>query len=138
MKWIAGSRLLNTRLYFNRAARTHVLQVPMDNGTPGTQNTAYKGNIGPTLAQMRHDPAVPDVAEPATISVDADKIAMELGNPRLVNTILLGILSNDLPFEKEQWVDAIKKRVKSKFVEINITALEKGREIKAEAAETAR
>jgi len=64
-----------------------------------------------------------------TIPVDADSIAGELGNPRLVNTILLGILSNYTPFEKDQWVGAIKKRVKPKFVDINITALERGREI---------
>ena len=75
---------------------------------------------------------------PRTISVDADRIAEELGNPRLVNTILLGILSNDLPFKKEQWVDAIRKRVKPKFVDINITALERGREITVEAAKAAR
>lgn len=67
-----------------------------------------------------------------TIPVDADSIARELGNPRLVNTILLGVMSNDLPFKKEQWVEAIRKRVKPKFVEINITALERGREITLE------
>ena len=71
-KWIGGSRLLNTRLYFNRVAKTHVLLVPMDNGTPGTQNTAYEGNIGPTFEHMLHDPAVPDVAEPVTVSVDVN------------------------------------------------------------------
>ncbi|MBN2182890.1 MAG: lamin tail domain-containing protein, partial [Sedimentisphaerales bacterium] len=71
-KWIGGSRLLNTRLYFNRAAKTHVLQVPMDNGTPGKQNSAYAGNIGPTFEPMRHKPAVPDVAEPVRISVDVN------------------------------------------------------------------
>ena len=71
-KWIGGSRLLNTRLYFNRAAKTHVLQVPMDNGTPGAQNSAYEGNIGPTFEHMLHDPAVPDAAEPVTISVDVN------------------------------------------------------------------
>ena len=37
-------------------------------------------------------------------------MALELGNPRLVNTILLGVMSNYLPFEKEQWIDAIKAR----------------------------
>ena len=70
-KWIAGSRLLNTRLYFNRAAKTHVLGVPQDNGTPGTQNTAYEDNIGPTFQQMQHHPPVPEEDEPVTVSVDA-------------------------------------------------------------------
>ncbi len=71
---------------------------------------------------------------PRMIPVDADSIATELGNPRLVNTILLGVLSNYTPFDKGQWIDAIKKRVKAKFVDINLTALARGREITLETA----
>ena len=56
----------------------------------------------------------------------ADKIAAELGNPRLVNTILLGMVSNYLPFEKSVWLEVIKKRVKAKFVEVNLTAFDRG------------
>jgi len=69
---------------------------------------------------------------PKTIPVDADRIAMELGNPRLVNTILLGVLSNYLPFEKGEWEKAIRSRVKAKFVEVNLAALERGRAITLE------
>jgi indolepyruvate ferredoxin oxidoreductase beta subunit len=69
-----------------------------------------------------------------TIPVDADNLARELGDPRLVNTLLLGVLSNFLPFSKEQWVAAIRKRVKAKFIDINVTALERGRLITLEAA----
>jgi len=64
------------------------------------------------------------------IAVEADKIAIELGNPRLVNTILLGVVSNYLPFETALWQDAIKRRVKERFVEINLKALDRGRQIK--------
>jgi indolepyruvate ferredoxin oxidoreductase, beta subunit len=64
------------------------------------------------------------------IPVAADTIAGELGNPRLVNTILLGVLSNYLPFQQEQWIDAMKKQIKAKLVDINLTAFAKGREIK--------
>ncbi len=66
------------------------------------------------------------------IALDADKIAMELGNPRLVNTILLGVISNFLPFELDLWKDVIKKKVKAKFVDINLVAIERGRELGAE------
>ena len=69
------------------------------------------------------------------IAVDADKIASELGNPRLVNTILLGILSNYMPFPSDLWIDVIKNRVKERFVEINIKAFNKGREIKLSVLE---
>jgi indolepyruvate ferredoxin oxidoreductase, beta subunit len=69
------------------------------------------------------------------ISVPADKIAGELGNPRLVNTILLGVLSNYLPFETDLWLDAIKTRVKERFVEINLKAFERGRQVRLTAVE---
>lgn len=60
------------------------------------------------------------------ISIDADKIARELGNPRLVNTILLGILSNYLPFEVDLWNEVIRNKVKPRFVDINISAFKRG------------
>ncbi len=63
------------------------------------------------------------------IGVEADKIAAELGNPRLVNTILLGVMSNFMPFNEERWKNVIKRRVKERFVEINLAAFERGRQI---------
>jgi indolepyruvate ferredoxin oxidoreductase beta subunit len=63
------------------------------------------------------------------IGVEADKIAAELGNPRLVNTILLGVMSNFMPFDQEHWTGVIKQRVKERFVEINLAAFERGRQI---------
>lgn len=64
------------------------------------------------------------------IAVEADKIAGELGNPRLVNTILLGVLSNYMPFKQEDWEATMKARIKPKFVDINLTAFARGKEIK--------
>lgn len=69
------------------------------------------------------------------IDVPADKIAAELGNPRLVNTILLGVMSNYMPFTSELWLEVIKSKVKPKFVDINIEAFNKGREIKLTSVE---
>ena len=63
------------------------------------------------------------------IGVDADKIAAELGNPRLVNTILLGIMSNFMPFGEERWTNVIRQQVKERFVEINLAAFGRGRQI---------
>ena len=67
------------------------------------------------------------------IDVAADKIAGELGNPRLVNTILLGVLSNYLPFPEALWIEVIKKQVKERFVEVNLKAFARGREFKLDA-----
>lgn len=63
------------------------------------------------------------------IPVEADKIAAELGNPRLVNTILMGVLSNHLPFSVEDWTEVMKSKIKARFVEINLVAFERGRAI---------
>ena len=71
-KWIAGSRLLNTRLYFNRNPKTFVLDAPTAIGTPGAPNSTRVDNAGPTFDGLRHDPAVPDVGQPVTVSVGID------------------------------------------------------------------
>ena len=78
------------------------------------------------------DDAIDCLKKKATnvIAVDADSIARELGNPRLVNTILLGILSNYLPFALDQWNEVIRTKVKARFIDINLSALERGRSIK--------
>ena len=67
---------------------------------------------------------------PRVIDVEADKIASELGNPRLVNTILLGVASNYLPFDQDLWSDTIRAKIKPKLVEINLTAFKRGREVR--------
>ncbi|MCK5127430.1 MAG: indolepyruvate oxidoreductase subunit beta [candidate division Zixibacteria bacterium] len=67
------------------------------------------------------------------IAIEADKIANELGNPRLINTILLAVASPFLGFEKSVWEEAIKKLVKPKFVDINLKAFAQGSKL-AEAS----
>ncbi len=70
-RWLTGNNLLNTRLYYDRVARTTVLPVPALNGTPGAQNSRYATNIGPTLSQFQHRPVVPAVSQAVTVSVVA-------------------------------------------------------------------
>jgi indolepyruvate ferredoxin oxidoreductase, beta subunit len=64
------------------------------------------------------------------IFVDALPLAEELGNPRLVNTILLGIASTLLTLSVDQWKAVIAKRVPPKFKELNLVAFDKGRDFK--------
>lgn len=71
-KWLAGHGLLNTRLYFDRLARTTQLLVAATNGTPGTVNSAYVGNLGPTYSGLQHSPVVPATGAPVTVSIAAD------------------------------------------------------------------
>lgn len=70
-RWLAGNNLLNTRLYFNRCARTTVLPRPTRNGTPGARNSRFEPNIGPTFSHLRHEPVVPEPGQPVTVSVQA-------------------------------------------------------------------
>lgn len=61
--------------------------------------------------------------------VNVANIALELGNIRVVNIILLGVLSTFLDFRKESWARAISDNVKEKFVDLNITAFNRGRKL---------
>jgi indolepyruvate ferredoxin oxidoreductase beta subunit len=70
------------------------------------------------------------------VALDADKIAVELGNPRLVNILMLGIVSTRLNFDQPVWEEAIKARVKAKFVDLNLKAFARGRELATESAGT--
>jgi hypothetical protein len=71
-RWLAGNNLLNTRLYFNRVARTYALPMPPLNGTPGAPNSRLAANVGPTFAQFGHESVVPQPGEPVTVNVVAE------------------------------------------------------------------
>ena len=63
------------------------------------------------------------------IFVDALPMASELGNPRLVNTILLGITSTLLNLPVDGWKNVIADRVPPKFKELNLVAFDRGRDV---------
>nr|MBC8470099.1 lamin tail domain-containing protein [Planctomycetota bacterium] len=71
-RWVAGTPLLNTRLFFNRVAHTTHLDVPKSSGTPGTVNSRAVSNIGPTFSSLIHTPAVPGPYEPVNVTVQAE------------------------------------------------------------------
>ena len=58
--------------------------------------------------------------------IDALDMAREIGNIRVVNTILLGVLAKQLDFTKEQWEEAIKNTVPQKTIDINVKAFNVG------------
>ncbi|RKZ20369.1 indolepyruvate oxidoreductase subunit beta [bacterium] len=59
--------------------------------------------------------------------VDAVKVAVELGNIRVTNVVMLGALSGHIPeIKKEAWEQAIRERVPQKYVDLNLTAFERG------------
>ncbi len=77
-RWVAGDVQLNSRLYFNRLARTTRLAAPRGGGTPGAPNTQAPTNLGPTFAGFAHEPVVPRAGEPVVVSAfarDPDGVA---------------------------------------------------------------
>lgn len=63
------------------------------------------------------------------VLVDALALARELGNPRLVNTILLGITSRMLDLPLENWREVVAERVPAKARDLNLIAFDKGRNL---------
>jgi indolepyruvate ferredoxin oxidoreductase beta subunit len=61
--------------------------------------------------------------------VNAPEIAREAGNPKTENIVLLGALSNYLPFSLAEWENTVAESVPAKFRDINLLAFHKGREI---------
>lgn len=61
-----------------------------------------------------------------TYEVDATNEAKKLGNLRVVNMILLGVLSYFLNLKKDSWQSAIENSIKPAFVEINKKAFNIG------------
>ncbi len=60
--------------------------------------------------------------------IDALALARQAGSPKATNTVLIGVLSALMPFEKEKWEEAIRQIAPAKFVELNLKAFSLGRE----------
>ncbi len=58
--------------------------------------------------------------------VDAVKVAEELGNIRVANVYLLGVLAKEMAVKRDIWESVIKRRVPEKAVEVNLKAFDKG------------
>jgi len=68
---------------------------------------------------------------PDAIIVNAFEIARELGNVRLVNTIMLGTLSQSLEIDEKTWLDVIERMAPKGTGELNRKAFGKGRNYSA-------
>lgn len=70
-RWLAGTNQLNTRAYYEKLARTHELPIPQRLGTPGSVNSRWVANAGPTISSLTHSPAIPPLSAPVTVSFAA-------------------------------------------------------------------
>lgn len=83
-KWLRGSRFLLLRTTRElspvrppRPAYAFELNMPLDLGTPGRQNTAFVANRGPDILDVRHSPVLPKAGEPIIVTarvVDVDGV----------------------------------------------------------------
>ena len=58
--------------------------------------------------------------------VDAAAMAEELGNPRVMNIVLLGTIIQAMGLTDIDWDQIVRENVKPNFVDVNIAAIHKG------------
>jgi len=78
-RWLRGSRYLLLRTSRERApvqpprpAYAFELNMPLNLGTPGMQNTAYVPNRGPDILDVQHTPVLPAAGEPIVVTAHVD------------------------------------------------------------------
>lgn len=59
-------------------------------------------------------------------STDAMKIALELGNSKVINSVMLGFAARFIGIDEEVWLDTVASTVPQKTVEINKQAFIRG------------
>jgi indolepyruvate ferredoxin oxidoreductase beta subunit len=63
-----------------------------------------------------------------TYIVPATEIARELGNPQVLNVLLIGFLSSFLDIDEISYTEDLSHRVPPKFLQLNLKAFSRGRE----------
>jgi len=59
--------------------------------------------------------------------IEGSQRAAEIGNPKVMNTVMLGALSMLMPFKPDLWERVIAGRLPPKILDINLSAFESGR-----------
>jgi len=68
-------------------------------------------------------------AEHKLYSIDGGAIARELGNSKVLNSVVLGLAAKHIGFSEEEWLEVLRATVPPKTVEINTFAFKAGYEI---------
>ena len=72
---------------------------------------------------------VEDLSKLHTVyTIDGGKVAAELGNSKVLNSVVLGLAAKYLPFAREDWLETIATTVPPKTVALNQEAFLKGYE----------
>ncbi|MFI3226133.1 MAG: indolepyruvate oxidoreductase subunit beta [Clostridia bacterium] len=60
------------------------------------------------------------------VAVDALPLALEAGNSKATNVVLIGVLAKSTEIPYEHWIDALKQTVPAKFLDLNLKAFDLG------------
>ena len=66
--------------------------------------------------------------EHTVYSIDGQSVALELGNSKVLNSVVLGYAAAYVGFDKQTWIDTVASTVPAKTVEINTAAFIRGYE----------
>ncbi|MCM0081462.1 indolepyruvate oxidoreductase subunit beta [Geomonas sp. Red32] len=66
---------------------------------------------------------------PDFLLVDGQQLAIEAGNARAANIVLLGAVSKRMHIEEKFWLESIEKMVPKKALEVNLKAFQVGRSL---------
>jgi indolepyruvate ferredoxin oxidoreductase, beta subunit len=80
---------------------------------------SYPADLGAKIAER-----FPDF-----ILVDGQQLAIEAGNARAANTVLLGAVSKRLDIAEKFWLESIERMVPKKALEVNLKAFAVGRSL---------
>jgi indolepyruvate ferredoxin oxidoreductase beta subunit len=89
-------------------------------------------DIVPVTVSSGQQPAIENEQQklrdtfPRLLQVDADGLAIEAGNPRTANMVLVGAISRVTGFDRALWVQALEARLPAKLLEVNMRAFEAG------------
>jgi hypothetical protein len=85
-KWLRGTRYMLLRTTREqspvqppRPAYSFELEMPLDLGTPGRQNTALVSNRGPDILEVRHAPVLPAHGQPIVVTARLTDYSEALG-----------------------------------------------------------
>jgi indolepyruvate ferredoxin oxidoreductase beta subunit len=95
---------------------------------PGVEETPYPEDVPQFLRKKGYIVRV----------VPAIETAIELGDKRCANVVLLGALSDQLPLSEESWQAALKHRFPQKILDLNRRAFAEGKRLAEETAAQAR
>ena len=96
--------------------------------TEALRASVYLKKDGRALINLPDGKALPDGIDFDTVTVDAEKIAIECGSAKALNVALIGAASANsmLPFDSDFMRGVIEKNVPAKFAKLNLACFDAG------------